>query len=106
MRGVPTAVYIDGFNFYYGAARPHGIRWVDLRRMSQRILGPRHAVEQVYLYTALLHARRGDGASVRNHELLSVLSGWQPRSRSFLVRMSPRCDDFRSRVLAGRRVIS
>lgn len=69
MRGVPTAVYIDGFNFYYGAARPHGIRWVDLRRMSQRILGPRHAVEQVYLYTALLHARRGDGASVRNHEL-------------------------------------
>lgn len=69
MVAMSTAVYVDGFNFYYGAARPHGIRWVDLRRMSQRILGPRHSVEQVYLYTALLHLRGGDGAPVRNHEI-------------------------------------
>ena len=69
MVAVSTAVYIDGFNFYYGAARPHGIRWVDLRRLSQRILGRRHFVEQVYLYTALLHLRDGDGAPVRNHEI-------------------------------------
>lgn len=69
MRGAPTGVYIDGFNFYYGAARPHGIRWVDLRRMAQRILGHRHVVEQIYLYTALLHLRAGDGAPVRNHEV-------------------------------------
>jgi uncharacterized LabA/DUF88 family protein len=70
MSGVPTAVYIDGFNFYYGAARPHGIRWVDLRRMAQRILGPRHAVEQVFLYTAPLHDRGGsDGRIAERHEL-------------------------------------
>lgn len=70
MTGAPTAVYIDGFNFYYGAARPHGIRWVDLRRMAQRILGPRHAVEQVYLYTAPLHDRGGsDGRIAERHEL-------------------------------------
>lgn len=70
MDGAPTAVYIDGFNFYYGAARPHGIRWVDFRRMSQRILGPRHAVEQVYLYTAPLHDRGGaDGRIAERHEL-------------------------------------
>ena len=69
MSGVPTAVYIDGFNFYYGAARPHGIRWVDLRRMAQRILGPRHAVEQVYLYTAPLHDRVSDGRAAWRHEM-------------------------------------
>lgn len=69
MVAVSTGVYIDGFNFYYGAARPHGIRWVDLRSMSQRILGKRHFVEQVYLYTALLHLRDGDGVPVRNHEI-------------------------------------
>jgi uncharacterized LabA/DUF88 family protein len=70
MRGLPTAVYIDGFNFYYGAARPHGLRWVDLRRMSQRILGPRHAVDTVFLYTAPLHDRGGaDGRIAERHEL-------------------------------------
>ena len=69
MPGIPTAVYVDGFNFYYGAARPHGIRWIDLRRMSQRILGPRHAVEQVYLYTAPLHDRVSDGRAAWRHEL-------------------------------------
>jgi uncharacterized LabA/DUF88 family protein len=69
MRGIPTGVYIDGFNFYYGAARPHGIRWVDLQRMAQRILGPRHAVEQVYLYTAPLHDRVADGRAAWRHEL-------------------------------------
>ena len=67
MHGVSTAVYIDGFNFYYGAARPHGIRWVDLRRMAQRILGPRHAVEQVFLYTAPLHDRVSDGRAAWRH---------------------------------------
>ena len=69
MSGVPTAVYIDGFNFYYGAARPHGIRWVDLRRMAQRILGRRHAVEQVFLYTAPLHDRVSDGRAAWRHDL-------------------------------------
>ena len=69
MSGVSTAVYIDGFNFYYGAARPHGIRWVDLWRMAQRILGPRHAVEQVYLYTAPLHDRVSDGRAAWRHEM-------------------------------------
>jgi uncharacterized LabA/DUF88 family protein len=69
MSGVSTAVYIDGFNFYYGAARPHGIRWVDLRRMAQRILGPRHAVEQVFLYTAPLHDRVSDGRAAWRHGL-------------------------------------
>jgi len=69
MSGVSTAVYIDGFNFYYGAARPHGIRWVDLRRMAERILGPRHAVEQVFLYTAPLHDRVSDGRAAWRHEV-------------------------------------
>ncbi len=69
MRGLHTAVYIDGFNFYYGAARPHGLRWIDLRRMSQRILGPRHAVEAVFLYTAPLHDRVGDGRAAWRHEV-------------------------------------
>lgn len=64
-----THVYVDGFNFYYGAARPHGIRWIDLRRMAQRILGPRHEVEQVHLYTAPLHDRVSDGRAAGRHEL-------------------------------------
>ncbi|MFZ9915621.1 MAG: NYN domain-containing protein [Phycisphaerales bacterium] len=70
MLGVPTAVYIDGFNFYYGAARPHGIRWVDLRRMAQHILGRRNRVAQVFLYPAPLHDRGGaDGRIAERHEL-------------------------------------
>lgn len=34
---VTACVYIDGFNFYYGLAKPLNCKWVDLRTYFQRL---------------------------------------------------------------------
>ncbi len=53
-------VFIDGFNLEFGAMRPAGLHWIDLRRLAERIT-PRHygTVDSVFLYTAPLLDRKG-----------------------------------------------
>lgn len=53
---VRTTVYIDGFNFYYGASKRWGCKWVDLRSMVESLL-PNNHVNSIKLYTALLSPR-------------------------------------------------
>ena len=53
-------VFIDGFNLEFGAMRPAGLHWINLRRLAERIT-PRHygTVDSVFLYTAPLLDRKG-----------------------------------------------
>ena len=53
-------VFIDGFNLEFGAMRPAGLHWIDLRRFAERIT-PRYygKVSSVFLYTAPLLDRKG-----------------------------------------------
>ena len=41
--GIRTNVYIDGFNFYYGALRKTPYRWVNIRRLCELLL-PKNTV--------------------------------------------------------------
>lgn len=54
-----TFVYLDGFNFYYGAVRGTPYKWLNIPEMCRRLL-PRHQIERVKYFTALISARPGD----------------------------------------------
>jgi uncharacterized LabA/DUF88 family protein len=54
-----TNVYIDGFNFYYGAVKGTPYKWLDFSTLC-RILLPRHEIKRIYYFTALVEARPGD----------------------------------------------
>jgi uncharacterized LabA/DUF88 family protein len=54
-----TNVYIDGFNFYYGAVKGTNYKWLDFSALC-RILLPRHNVKRIYYFTALVEARPND----------------------------------------------
>lgn len=54
-----TFVYVDGFNFYYGAVRGTPFKWLDIPGMCRKLL-PRHRIERVKYFTALISARPGD----------------------------------------------
>jgi uncharacterized LabA/DUF88 family protein len=56
---IRTNVYIDGFNFYYGALRNTPHRWVNLRRMCELLL-PKNTVAEIKYFTALVSARPND----------------------------------------------
>jgi uncharacterized LabA/DUF88 family protein len=54
-----TFVYLDGFNFYYGAVRGTPYKWLDIPEMCRRLL-PRHRIVRIKYFTALIAARPGD----------------------------------------------
>ncbi len=56
---MPTNVYIDGFNLYYGAIKGAPSKWLDLKAMCRRLL-PRDELHQIRYFTALVSARPND----------------------------------------------
>lgn len=52
-------VYIDGFNFYYGAVKGTPYKWLDLRKFCERSL-PEHTIHRIKYFTALVNARPAD----------------------------------------------
>ncbi len=54
-----TNIYIDGFNFYYGAVKGTSYKWLDFSALC-RILLPRHQIKRIYYFTALVEARPND----------------------------------------------
>jgi hypothetical protein len=54
-----TNVYIDGFNFYYGALRNTPYRWLNLEVVCQLLL-PKNSISQIKYFTALVSARPND----------------------------------------------
>jgi uncharacterized LabA/DUF88 family protein len=54
-----TYVYIDGFNFYYGAVRKTPYKWLDFAKLCSNLL-PRNHILKIKYFTALVRARPGD----------------------------------------------
>lgn len=54
-----TIVYIDGFNFYYGAVKGTQYKWLDFEALCQRLLARDHLVKIRY-FTARVAARPDD----------------------------------------------
>ncbi len=49
---IPTNVYVDGFNLYFGALRGRAYKWLDLLTLSRRLLKPWNTVTRVRYFTA------------------------------------------------------
>ncbi|WP_420436788.1 NYN domain-containing protein [Candidatus Poriferisodalis sp.] len=54
-----TIVYIDGFNFYYGAVKGTPHKWLDFTALCQRLL-PRDNIVKIRYFTARVSARPDD----------------------------------------------
>lgn len=47
-----TIVYIDGFNFYYGALKGGSYKWLDLERFFKNVLGDSNEIVHIKYFTA------------------------------------------------------
>lgn len=52
-------VYIDGFNFYYGAVKDTPYKWLNLREFCEQSL-PGHTIHRIKYFTAQVNARPND----------------------------------------------
>ncbi len=78
MRAPRVDVFVDGFNLEFGAMRPFGVHWLDLRAMARRVLPGRFGeIASVSLYTAPLLDRPGRERVSTRHGL------WLRACRSF-----------------------
>jgi uncharacterized LabA/DUF88 family protein len=66
--GNRTAVYIDGFNLYYGAIRGTRYHWLDVQRTCEVLLKDLDVVKIKY-FTAIVSARPGDPEKPLRHQI-------------------------------------
>jgi uncharacterized LabA/DUF88 family protein len=56
---IPSFVYVDGFNLYYGAVKGTPYKWLDFSKMVQFLL-PKNQVLKIKYFTAKVHSRPQD----------------------------------------------
>lgn len=56
---IPSHVYVDGFNLYYGAVKGTSYKWLDISRMVQLLL-PKNQVLKIKYFTAKVNPRPRD----------------------------------------------
>lgn len=83
-----TNVYIDGFNLYYGALRDTDFKWLDVRKMCEKIL-PRNQIAEVKYFTARVSPQQGDHSQAIRQDLylraLGTIEGVSIHYGHFLV---------------------
>lgn len=70
---MPTGIYIDGLNLYYGALRGTSFKWLDLEKLA-RCLVPHDDIAFVRYFSARISSRFGEvDAQVRQAVYLRAL---------------------------------
>ncbi len=74
-----TVVYVDGFNFYYGAVRGTHYKWLDPVALFGKVLGAQNAIVTVKYFTARVQPTPNDpNVNVRQDTYLRALQAHCP----------------------------
>lgn len=90
-----TFVYIDGFNFYYGAVKNTPYKWLDFSKLCQHLLSPNQILKIKY-FTARVKARPSDPRQpIRQQTYLRALQTipklWAKKASRFYSASTKRC---------------
>jgi uncharacterized LabA/DUF88 family protein len=81
---VRTYVYIDGFNFYYGAVRNTPHKWLDFKTLCKLLLQPHHDILKIKYFTALVSSPSNDPTKhVRQQVFIRALEAYIPEIEVF-----------------------
>lgn len=74
-----TTVYVDGFNFYYGAVRNTPWKWLDPQELFRTLLGPQNFLSKVKYFTAKVQPSPSDPrVNSRQDAYLRALQAYCP----------------------------
>lgn len=73
-----TYIYIDGFNFYYGAVRNTPNKWLDFKSFFQKLLAPEHEIVAIKYFTAHVTGKLDPRQPVRQKTYLRALKSHIP----------------------------
>ena len=74
-----THIYIDGFNFYYGAVKGTPFKWLDFNALFSLILKPNHVISRIKYFTAVVSATPQDpNKPIRQKTYIRALQSYIP----------------------------
>ncbi len=73
-----TYIYVDGFNFYYGAIKGTPYKWLDFKSLFQKLLDPKHQIISIKYFSAHVTGRIDPGQPLRQKTYLNALKAYIP----------------------------
>jgi hypothetical protein len=70
---IRTYVYIDGFNFYYGAVKDTPYKWLDFKRLLTLLLDKKHKIESIKYFTARVSGKTDPDQPIRQKTYIRAL---------------------------------
>ena len=72
-------IYVDGFNFYYGALKGTAWKWLDLPALFAKVLQPHHDILAVKYFTARVSGTPADQSKPQRQDVyLRALRQYRP----------------------------
>ena len=68
-----TYIYIDGFNFYYGAVKDTPYKWLDFKRLFEKLLSPKNKIISIKYFTAIVTGKIDPDQPIRQKTFLRAL---------------------------------
>lgn len=73
-----TYIYVDGFNFYYGAVKDTPYKWLDFKTFFQKILDPKHKILSIKYFTAMVSGKFDPNQPVRQRTFIRAIQKYIP----------------------------
>lgn len=79
-----TIIYIDGFNFYYGAVKNTPYKWLDFKSLFSKLLSEKHHIVKIKYFTALVSGKYNSNQPIRQQTYLRALENYIPEFQKYL----------------------
>jgi uncharacterized LabA/DUF88 family protein len=73
-----TYIYVDGFNFYYGAVKNTPYKWLDFKTFFEKLLDPEHQILSIKYFTAMVSGKFDPNQPVRQKTFIRAIKKYIP----------------------------
>ena len=73
-----TYIYIDGFNFYYGAVKDTPYKWLNFKKLFEHLLDSKHEILSIKYFTAIVTGKIDPHQPIRQKTFLRALQKYIP----------------------------
>ncbi len=73
-----TYIYIDGFNFYYGAVKNTPYKWIDFKKLFENLLSSKNQIISMKYFTAIVSGKIDPAQPIRQKTFLRALEKYIP----------------------------
>ncbi len=78
-----TAIYIDGFNFYYLTVKDTPYKWLDFKSLFTKLLDDENEIVSIKYFTALVDGKKDPRKPIRQQTYLRALKEYIPELKIY-----------------------